>query len=137
MNNHKRVQDRETPQRFDIRWSFLPKQPLSYKILGVERDLEGAEFHGAHPFLVWAVDPFNRWVSGIPLTSACTATGEEKWGVWKHTWARIFVDNKPNMCDVAQLRLCDRQRISKKICRLGDFDIQQVSLKLRGTLGLL
>lgn len=129
--------EKEMPQRFEIWWAELPKQVLSYKILGVVRCLESVELDGIHPFVVWVVDPSNRWVSGIPLTSALTADGQEKWGYWQPTWTRVYSENHPSMCDAAQLRMLDRQRLSKKIGRLGEYDVKQVSLKIRGTLGLL
>jgi hypothetical protein len=129
--------EKATPQRFEVWWAELPKQKISYKILGVVRDLESVELDGTRPFLVWAVDPSGRWISGIPLTSAQNEKHEEKWGYWRPSWARIFLDGKPNMCDAGQIRMCDRQRLSEKVGRLSEYDVEQVSLKLRGTLGLL
>jgi len=122
--------------QFEVWRVELPVQEVVRKWDGKTINVNGTEMHSGHRCVVVAADPDGQWAVIIPLTSAqYGSNGGEKWANPKKTWVRVIHDGKPAYALTEQIRYADSGRFFEKEGELGQFDQQQVELKLRALLG--
>jgi hypothetical protein len=97
----------------------------------------GTEMHGPHSGIVVAVAPDDSFAVVVPLTSAQDTAGGERWSVAKKSWLRMQHKGKPVYALTEQIRYADRGRFYDAEQFIGEYDQQQLDLKLKALLGFI
>jgi len=119
--------------RVELPVQLVTKKGERGKVISVT----GTEQHGAHRAVVVSVAEDQQSAIVVPLTSAQDALGgERRRDGGKKSWLRIFHAGEPAYLLCEQIRYADRGRFYEAESFLGEYDQQQLDLRLKTLLGL-
>jgi mRNA-degrading endonuclease toxin of MazEF toxin-antitoxin module len=115
----------------------LPVQNIVKKDGGRNIEVTGSEQHSAHRCVVLAVDPDGQFAIVVPLTSAQHSNGAERWAAVKKSWYRTYHIDRYVEILTEQIRYVDIHRFNEQEGELGQYDRDQLDLKLKALLGFI
>jgi mRNA-degrading endonuclease toxin of MazEF toxin-antitoxin module len=115
----------------------LPTQFVTVPGDGKLSEISGAEISGNHPAVILAVAEDGRSAVVCPMSIALNANGGERYRNPKKEWLRIQHNNHPSYVLTEQIRMVDRARFIKMESSLGEYDRQQLELRLKFLFGLV
>lgn len=127
-------------ERFDVVLVDLPVQNATKDNpnTGKKIAVTGAEQHGLHPAVVVSADEDGQFAVVVPMTSAQTASGENKWQVRKKSWARVLHNGRYSEALCEQIRFVCVERIQKKVGQIEpQCDKDLILLKIQSLVGLI
>ena len=124
-------------KKYGVYRAEFPVQEIAKRDGGRTIEVTASEMHGAHRCVVVAVDPDGQFAVVCPLTSAQDSQGREKWKSAKKSWYRTYHLDKPVYVLTEQIRYADVHRFNEQEGELGQYDRDQLDLKLKALLSFI
>jgi mRNA-degrading endonuclease toxin of MazEF toxin-antitoxin module len=124
-------------EKFATYMTDFPTQWVTVPGDGKLNEIAGAEISGNHPCVIVSIADDGQSAVVLPMSSALNARGGERYKTPKKEWLRIQHKGHPSFVLTEQIRMVDRARFIKMESSLGEYDRQQLELRIRFLFGLV